>query len=221
MKRRNLVALTAVIAVAGFAAGAYLYNRSVEEHAAAALRAATLVRPHSPVFGLETAPVTIVEFFDPACGTCRAFHPVVKRIQRQYPETVRVVIRYVAFHEGSDQVVRILEAARLQGKLEPVLESVLAAQPQWSSHGGRRPNISVAWQAATAAGIDAARARRDAMRPDITGILNQDMADAAAIGVDKTPTFFVNGRPLPSFGVEQLLTLVDEEVAIARRSSGG
>jgi protein-disulfide isomerase len=221
MTRRTLVAVTAVIAIAGFAIAAILYDRSVEQQAAAALRAATLVRDHSPVFGPESAPVTIVEFFDPSCGTCRSFHPVVKRIRRQYPETVRVVVRYVAFHQGSDQVVRILEAARLQGRLEPVMESVLAAQPQWSSHGGRPINIGKAWQAAAAGGIDTARARRDMTRPDISGILSQDMADAAAIGVDKTPTFFVNGRPLPSFGIEQLLTLVDEEVAIARKSAGG
>jgi protein-disulfide isomerase len=220
MTRRTLVALTAVVAVLVFVFAAYLYNRSVEEQAAAALRAATLVRPHSPVFGPENAAVTIVEFFDPSCGTCRAFHPIVKEIRRRYPDTVRVVMRYVAFHKGSDQVVRILEAARRQDMLEPVLESVLAAQPEWSAHGGRPPNIAKAWQAAAAAGIDVARARRDMTRPDIIGILNQDMADAAAVGADKTPTFFVNGRPLPSFGVEQLLTLVDEEVAIARKSSG-
>jgi len=220
MTKRTLVALTAVFAVAVFALAALLYDHFAKEQAAAALRAEMLVRPHSPVFGPENAPVTIVEFFDPSCGTCRSFHPIVNRIRRTYPDTVRVVMRYVAFHKGSDQVVRILEAARLQGKLEPVLESVLEAQPEWSAHGGKAPNIGNAWRAAAAAGIDLGKARRDATRPDITGVLNQDMADAAAVGVDKTPTFFVNGRPLPSFGVEQLLSLVDEEVAIARRSAG-
>ncbi|MDH3230144.1 MAG: thioredoxin domain-containing protein [Alphaproteobacteria bacterium] len=220
MTRRTVVVLTAVVAVLGFAIAAYLYNRSVEEQAAVALRATTLVRPHSPVFGPEDAPVTIVEFFDPSCGTCRAFHPIVKQIRRQYPRTVRVVTRYVAFHQGSDQVNRILAAARLQGLLEPVLESVLAAQPDWSAHGGRPLNLSKAWRAAAAAGLDVGRARRDMIKPDVTETLNQDMADAEAAGVDKTPTFFVNGRPLPSFGVDQLFALVDEEVAIARKSSG-
>jgi len=221
MTRRTLVALTAVIAIAGFALAALLYDNYAKEQAAAAVRAEMLVRPHSPVFGPANAPVTIVEFFDPSCGTCRSFHPIVNRIRQTYPKTVRVVLRYVAFHKGSDQVVRILEAARLQGMLEPVLDSVLEAQPDWSAHGGRLPNISNAWRAAAVNGLDLDKARRDSTRPDILGVLNQDMADAAAIGVDKTPTFFVNGRPLPSFGVEQLLALVDEEVAIARKSSGG
>ena len=36
---------------------------------------------------------------------------------------------------------------------------------------------------------------------------------SSLLGVSKTPTFFVNGRPLPSFGVDQLTALVAEEVA--------
>ena len=38
----------------------------------------TLVRTHSPVVGPVEAPVTIVEFFDPACPGCRAYYPYVK-----------------------------------------------------------------------------------------------------------------------------------------------
>ena len=218
MTRRTLVTVTAVVAVLGFTLAAVVYNNVVEEQAAAAVRAEVLVRPHSAVFGPKDAPVTIVEFFDPACGTCRAFHPIVKQIRREYPKTVRVVLRYATFHKGSDEVVRILETARLQGKLEPVLAAVLQAQPAWASHSGA--NLSKAWQAASGGGLDVARARRDMRRPNITAILNQDMADVKAAGVDKTPTFFVNGRPLPSFGIDQLFALVREEVEIARRASG-
>lgn len=220
MTRRNMVAVTAVAAVLGFALAAVIYNSIVEEQAAAAVRAEVLVRPQSAVFGPRNAPVTIVEFFDPACGTCRAFHPVVKQIRREYPKEVRVVMRYATFHQGSDQVVRILEAARLQGKLEPVLQAILEAQPAWSPHGGGQPNLGKAWQAAGGAGLNVTKARRDTMKPTITAILNQDAADVQAAGVDKTPTFFVNGRPLPSFGINQLFALVEEEVAIARKASG-
>jgi len=60
---------------------------------------------HSPVFGPANAPVTIVEFFDPACETCRAFYPIVKDILAQYPSEVRLVIRYAPLHKGSDVVV--------------------------------------------------------------------------------------------------------------------
>ena len=212
MSRRTLVAVTVLVAVLGFTLVTVFYNYTAKQQAAIAVRTELLVRPHAPVFGPRNAPVTIVEFFDPACGTCRAFHPVVKQIMRQYPNKVRVVMRYATFHQGSDQVVRILEAARLQGKLEPVLEAVLEAQPRWSPHGGGAPNLGNAWQAASSAGMDVAKGRREIMKPEITEILSQDAADVSALGVNKTPTFYVNGRPLPSFGIDQLFALVREEV---------
>ena len=174
-----------------------------------------LVRFHSPVFGPRGAPVTIVEFFDPACETCRAFYPIVKDILKQYPTDVRLVIRYAPFHAGSDQVVKLLEAAKLQDKYLPVLEMVLAAQPQWADHG--KPNLDLAYRAAQEAGLDIAKAQADAKSPAIEAVLNQDIEDLTALEVTKTPTFFVNGRGLPSFGDQQLKALVAEEVAKARK----
>jgi protein-disulfide isomerase len=174
-----------------------------------------LVRFHSPVFGPRNAPVTIVEFFDPACETCRAFYPIVKDILKQYPNDVRLVIRYAPFHAGSDQVVKLLEAAKLQDKYLPVLEKVLSAQPQWADHG--KPNLDLAYRAAQEAGLDIAKAQADAQTPAIEAVLKQDIEDLTALEVTKTPTFFVNGRGLPSFGDQQLLALVAEEVAKARK----
>lgn len=174
-----------------------------------------LVRFHSPVFGPSNAPVTIVEFFDPACETCRAFYPIVKDILKQYPNDVRLVIRYAPFHAGSDQVVKLLEAAKRQNKYLPVLEMILASQPQWADHG--KPNIELAFRAAQEAGLDIAKAQADAQGSDIDAVLKQDIEDLTALEVTKTPTFFVNGRGLPSFGDQQLLSLVAEEVAKARK----
>ncbi|WP_288254450.1 thioredoxin domain-containing protein [uncultured Hydrogenophaga sp.] len=71
----------------------------------------------------------MVEFSDPACETCRAFYPLVKELMAQYPTQVRLVIRYAPFHQGSDQVVKLLEAARRQDKYVAVMEAVLKAQP--------------------------------------------------------------------------------------------
>src|SRR3546814_8903990 len=85
------------------------------------------------------------------------------------------VLRYAAFHDGSDEAVKILEAARLQDLFIPVLETLLARQPEWATHEG--PNLELAWQLAGEAGLDVARAKQDALRPGIIGVLNTDMAD--------------------------------------------
>jgi protein-disulfide isomerase len=54
-------------------------------------------------------------------------------------------------------------------------------------------------------------------RPEMQALLAQDVEDLTAPQVSRTPTFFVNGRSLPSFGPDQLTTLVAEEVAKAKR----
>ncbi len=215
-KKITVFALLAVV-LAAFGLGAFLYQQRVQNVQMEQVnqQQSRLVRMHSPVFGPQGAPVTIVEFFDPACETCRAFHPVVKGLLAQYPNEVRVVIRYAPFHQGSDQIVLLLEAAKRQNKYAPVLDAVLEAQPRWADHA--QPDLRVAFQAAEQAGLDINQAIEDAQRPELSAALRQDIEDLTALQVTKTPTFFVNGRGLPSFGREQLTALVAEEVAKARK----
>lgn len=215
--RKLTVAGLLLAAVAVFLVGMKVYQdrtRTAQDQQASA-QADRLVRMHSPVIGPQGAAVTIVEFFDPACETCRAFYPLVKELLARYPADLRLVIRYAPFHEGSAEVIRLLEAAKRQGKYQPVLEAVLAAQPAWAKHDSPDPRI--AFQAAAQAGLDVERAMEDVQRPEIEAALQQDVQDLTALQVTRTPTFFVNGRSLPSFGPRQLEELVTEEIAKARK----
>ncbi len=215
--RKLTVFLLLGVVLVAFVLGAWQYQQRVQasQMEKVSQQEARLVRMHSPVFGPRDAPVTLVEFFDPACETCRAFYPIVKNLLDQYPKELRLVIRYAPFHQGSDQVVKLLEAARKQGKYLPVLEAVLYTQPQWADHG--QPNVGLAVKAAAQAGLDVDQAMADVQKPEIDALLRQDVEDLTALEVTRTPTFFVNGRGLPSFGQEQLAGLVAEEVAKARK----
>ena len=214
MTRRLMIILVLVFALVAFAGGTWLANKSAapaDVPTVASALADRLVRPHSPILGAPNAPVTIVEFFDPACEACRAFHPVVKQTLAEHGDSVRVVIRYAPFHgDASETAVRILEAARRQARFEPVLEALLAAQPVWAQHGN--PQLDVAWQAAGDAGLDVEEARRVIADPEIDAVLAQDAADVAAVGVQRTPTFFVDGRPLMRFGADELKAMVRQQV---------
>ncbi|MEJ7931455.1 thioredoxin domain-containing protein [Ramlibacter sp. AN1015] len=215
--KKSTVVVLLILVVAAFVFGIGAYRTRVQAEQAEQVRSqqARLVRMHSPVLGPQQAPVTIVEFFDPACETCRAFYPIVKKLMAQYPDVVRLVIRYAPFHQGSEQVVKLLEAARLQNKYQPVLEAVLASQPAWADHA--KPNPALAFEAAERVGLDVARAVQDAQRPEFQAVLEQDVEDLKALQVNKTPTFFVNGRNLPSFGPDQLAALVAEEVSMVNK----
>ncbi len=211
MNRRTLVTGTTALAALLFLVGWF----TVEWSAPPALdneatASSALVSLHSPVIGPQDAPVKIVEFFDPACEACRAMHPVLAQMRVRYPEQVRIVMRYATFHDGSDIAVRILETARLQGLFQPVLEALMAAQPQWADHSGARLNI--AWAAAADAGLDVDKARKEMDDTAIDNVLAQDALDVETAGVRQTPTFFVDGRPLLDFCAEQLIGMVRLQV---------
>ena len=171
---------------------------------------ARLTRPDSPVLGPVRAPVTIVEFLDPACEACRGFAPVVKQVQFLYPTEVRVVVRFAEFHDGSEDAIRILLAAKRQGKFEKVLSALFDGQDVWAAH--HSPNVDAAWKIAAAAGLDLARARKDAASPEFDARLREEAEDLMALKVLQTPTFYVNGQLLTDFGAQPLMSLVAAEV---------
>lgn len=219
MNRRGLILSVLALGVAGFGGATWFATRPgpvVEVEPVAPELAEAMIRPYSPILGPAQAPVTIVEFFDPACEACRAFHPIVKDIMAEHGDAVRVVIRYTPFHGvASEEAIRVLEAARMQDIYVPVLEAVLREQPRWASHGAPAPGLIL--QIAATAGLDAEAARTQMLAPDVVAILNQDRADVETVGIRQTPTFFVNGKPLDPFGEAELRRLVAAEVASAQK----
>lgn len=213
MKQKNLFVGALALLLLGFVL-AVLFQAAVPEGGEAKPVTAhreALVRMHAPALGRADAKVTIVEFLDPACGTCAALYPAVKEMLAQHPDRLRLVLRYAPFHPGVDQVIALVEAARRQDRLWPALEVLLATQDRWTPN--HRPDVEQARRVLAGIGLDMARLAADAADPAIAAIIAQDAADARALGVDKTPEFFVNGRPLPSFGLKQLTALVNEELA--------
>ncbi|SDN32789.1 DsbA family protein [Vreelandella arcis] len=178
---------------------------------AAAQAESSLVRSHSPILGPEEAPVTIVEFFDPACEACRAFYPLTKSLLETYPEQVQLIVRYTPFHgEVSDTAIRVLEVARHQDVFEPVLEALLSRQEQWASHG--RFDESAILEIASQAGLDRAAAEEQLNSDEVQAVIDQDMADVKTNQIRQTPTFFVNGELLEPFGMQALIDVVKREV---------
>lgn len=168
------------------------------------------VRDYAVTLGSEDAKVTLVEFFDPACEACKAFYPFVKNMLAQYPSQLRLVVRYAPFHQGSDYYVRILEAARKQGMYWEALEILYQSQHYWASHHQAKPDL--AWEVLKHTNLDLDQLKVDMEDPAIAAIIRQDLADVATLNVQKTPGFFVNGKPLISFGYQQLKDLVETEI---------
>ncbi len=212
MKKQHIVLLSSVLLIVVFVLGAYFYKKQQSNKLGFMARenAATFVREYSQTLGNDDAKVYIVEFLDPACETCSVFYPYVKRLMAANPGKIKLVIRYAPFHPGSDYFVKILEASRKQGKYWETLEVMYKTQSYWASH--HKPKPELIWQFLPSAGLDLEQIRNDMNDPEIAKHIEQDLADAKTLNVRKTPEFFVNGKPLPSFGYNQLKELVETEI---------
>ncbi len=215
MKRQSLFIAAAVALVAIFAVGTLLYLRQKADTAQALANETLLNRVYAPAEGPRSAKVHIVEFLDPACGTCREFYPFVHRLMAEHPGQIRITVRYAPFHPNSGEVVKMLEAARKQGKWKETLETLFATQPGWVINHSAQPDAAM--RQLGGLGLDLDRMRQDMDAPDIAQHVTQDVEDAKALNVTATPEFFVNGKPMPSFGYDQLTRLVEDALAAAYR----
>jgi protein-disulfide isomerase len=171
---------------------------------------AVLERQGAPVKGPDGARVTIVEFFDPACGTCAEFYPFLQQLIDKYPGKVKVMMRYAPLHTGSDQVVKMLEAAHQQGKFWQAVELLFRNQRRWIVNHVSQP--MPARSILNALPMDHKKLDADMNSPEVARAIQQDIEALQALGVRATPEFIVNGRRMPSFGYKQLADLVKDAV---------
>lgn len=215
MNRQHVVLISLLVLVALFVVGAqaWMSQRTEAVETMATEQSERFVPAHSMRYGEPDAKVVVVEFFDPACETCAQLAPAVKALVEGNPGKVQVVYRYAPFHEGSEAVVTALEAARLQDRYWTALDLLFATQRMWTEH--HVASLDRALAVLEKGGLDMARLQQDMQDPVIRGVIQQDLQDAQTIGVKATPEFFVNGKPLPSWGLKQLQELVASELEAA------
>lgn len=208
-----MFAVVGAILVLAFLMAAMIYRNHQANSPAASVGQfqAIAERAGAATKGPDNAKVTIVEFFDPACETCRDFLPMVTSLINKYPGKVRVMLRYAPLHPGSDQVVKMLEAAHLQGKFWPALELLFDTQNRWTANHTSQPMRAI--NILNSLDLDQDLLASDMNSEKVNQTIMKDIQDSQAMGVRATPEFFVNGNPLPSWGFQQLSELVDKTVA--------
>ena len=169
-----------------------------------------LVYPDSPTRGPADADVTLVEFLDPECESCRAAYPLVERLLDEYGGRLRLVVRYVPGHGNSALAIAALEEAGRQGRYWEMLDLLFARQPEWGEQATPQTAAFLAYGAEL--GLDAGRLKVALEDPDLRKV-QRDYADAVALGVAGTPTFFVNGVRLENLSEAGLRSMIAEAMS--------
>lgn len=209
--KKILIIVAAVVVLLGGFIGAYKFYKANEAEKYGHMADSDFrkfVPDHAPKLGPDSAKVFLVEFLDPECESCRAFYPYVKMIMNEFDGNVQLVVRYAPFHPNSKFIIKIIEASRKQGKYWETLELLFQHQPEWGSH--HHPNPELVWNYLPQLGLDIDKLKKDMEDPAIEKIIEKEIADGADLGVRMTPSFFVNGKPLETFGYEPLREMVRE-----------
>ena len=213
MQNKKVVIISLLVLLVLFLGAGYIYKADQSEQLASNAKAnySALVREHSTVIGNKDAKVELVEFFDPACETCAQMHPLVKEIMKENKGNIKLVLRYAPFHSGSNNVVIMLEAAKEQNKFMEVLELLFKTQRIWTVN--HSVDLNKLWAVlVTSKLLDMDKLIVDMKNPALVKIVEQDLADAKTLKATKTPAYYVNGKPLEVFGLQNLKDLINSQL---------
>lgn len=210
MQNKKVVLISLLVLLVVFLGGTYIFKTNKSEQLIANTKAnySALVREHSVIIGNKDAKVELVEFFDPACETCAQMHPYVKEIMKEKEGNIKLVLRYAPFHKGSTNAVILLEAAKEQNKFMEVLELLFNTQNVWVIN--HSVDLNRLWAVvASSKLLDMDKLIKDMKDPKIIEIVKQDIEDGKALKATKTPAYYVNGKPLEVFGLDNLKDLIN------------
>lgn len=172
---------------------------------------ASLLREGNYMKGSAAAKVSIVEFFDPECEGCAAFHPILQKVLAEYPKDVHLIARYMLFHGNSYPAALALEGAGKQGKYWEMYAILLERQNEWSHQD--KPVNSIFEGFAKELKLDLVEFNKSYEDITFKAALAQDVSDGKLLGVKGTPTFFINGQMLMNLSYNDLKSAIDKELA--------
>jgi len=175
-----------------------------------------LSAPESPVFQISTddqpskgnpqARVTVIEFTDFQCPSCAQQHPVVERIMKEFGDRVRLVVRDfpLSQHAEALKAAEAAEAAREQGKYWEYVAVLFRNQ---SALG-----VDKLKQYATELGLDRARFDSSLDSGKFAEKVQRDVLDGRKLGVNGTPTLYVNGKRVSDRSYEALKATIESSL---------
>jgi protein-disulfide isomerase len=161
----------------------------------------------APNKGPAEARVTLVEFVDYECPHCRTAQALMRQVLDTYPRQVRLCFKHfpLSGHTNSRLAAEATTAAQKQGKFWPYNDKV------WDNADNLTP--AVLEKIAKDVGLDVARWRGDMNSDEVKAAVSRDKSDGATLGINSTPTIYVNGRKYTGrHDIESISDWIDEEL---------
>jgi protein-disulfide isomerase len=216
MKRYLPFAIIAIVLVAAFGAGFWMFRSTRPQ----SLTTSTPVNSPAPATDITATKgvVTIEEFGDYQCPPCGALHPTLKTLKNEYGNRIKLVFYHfplTQIHNHALEASYAAAAAGLQGKFWEMHNLLYENQSAWSEVGDFRP---IAISFARQIGLDTTRFTRDMNGLKVMALVSADEQRANALGVNSTPTVFINGQIIPNenLTLEKLRKEIDQRLSANR-----
>jgi protein-disulfide isomerase len=146
--------------------------------------------------GPANAPVHLEEFGDFECPPCGAFHPILDQMHEEFGDRLRITFREfpLPIHQHAVAAASAAEAAGIQGKFWEMHDLIYERQNAWKGQFNVRPIFE---GYAKQIGLDVERYNRDLGGSLVAQRIFQDGKRGQSLGVQGTPTVFINGREVP------------------------
>jgi protein-disulfide isomerase len=152
-----------------------------------------LIRETNYTKGAPNAKVTLVEFGDFQCPACGAAHPTVNLLLSEYKDDVKFVYRQfpLPMHQHAKAAAYAAEAAGAQGKFFEMYDALFQNQKDWENS---KDVNKIFEEYANVIGLDVEKFKQDIADKKFEEKVQKDINDGNALGVNSTPTFFLNGE---------------------------
>ncbi|WP_405961263.1 DsbA family protein [Streptomyces sp. NBC_00024] len=157
--------------------------------------------------------LTVVEFLDFECEACGAYYPAVEKLREKYGDRVTFVARYFPMpgHRNGELAARTAEAAARQGKFEEMYTKLFTTQKEWGESQDSKQDVFRGY--AKELGLDMDKFDASLADPEVAGRVKDDQRDGLGLGVQGTPTFFVDGQRIANPGsYEEFTALIDDRL---------
>jgi protein-disulfide isomerase len=162
-----------------------------------------------PSLGNAKAPVTLIEFSDFQCPFCLRVAPTLKKIRQTYGDKVRIVWKDFPLTQIHPEAFKAGEAAHCageQGKFWEYHDRLFANQQALQPDSLKKY--------AADAGLDAAKFNACVDTSKYGDRVRDGVAQGTRLGVNSTPTLYVNGRMMSGAQpYEAIAAVIDEELA--------
>lgn len=164
--------------------------------------------------GSTEAEIELIEYGDFQCPACAASEPILKKLVQENGDWVRFAFRHLPLkeiHRNAVSSAHASEAAANQNKFWEMKELLYANQPEWSTLPDATPKFM---EYAARLGLDENRFASDMSSQEVRSRVESDYQTAQSLGLNSTPTFFVNGEKIASQPTyEKLLELLQTKRA--------